>query len=412
MTEEPSRAELKYLVERQREEIITINAVGKLLVSSTNPTELWQLIASYLKETFPVAVAVLVIPKQRMLNLIRFANSTDADLTALLPELEALSAQQHRLTWSLNSLTPTIHNGHADDSWRSQAPLRQLRSRHTMAITHHDEPMGLLALYSGKPEAFSPDERHTLDIIADQFSAALHNAFLFEELKQANAFKQDLLMVISHELRTPLTAIKEGVNLLGEGTLGPVTEDQREFLNTVDNNVGRLTTLVERATLASQLVANRVSFKTQDLLVGTVLKKLAEQFEPLAIAKKVQFSSSLPPEPLMFQADPERMQQALGQLLENAVHATPPERSVQLSARKVNATLEIAVSDAGPGIPPDQLKEMFLPFQMVGNVDNRKTGGLGLGLFIAYQLITRQGGELTVSSELGHGSTFTARFGA
>ncbi len=401
---EPSRAEFKYLVERQREEIRTINEVGRILASSTDPLDLIRRLAAYLKQTFPAALVGVLLPDHKLLHLIPFANIAQIDLANAINDHYTTALQSLGLTIDETKIPAQMETNASIKAQDLQGPLVYLRSRYFAVLSAGERRMGLLSVSSGKPAAFGQDDQHVIDIVADQLSAALQNAYLLQELVKANQMKNDLLMVISHELRIPLTAIREGVNLLLEGALGEVNAEQKDFLNTVNDNAGRLDILVEKVVSATQLLTGQLKCTFKPMPIQSFVADLGASFKPLAAAKQVTLTIAIPVPDATVQADPKRLKQAIGNVLENAIQASPSGAEVTLHVAQTPTGVQFLVSDAGPGIAAEELPKLFEQFRVVGGVDDRKTGGLGLGLFLARTILQAHGGAIVLESEVGRGT--------
>lgn len=404
---EPSRAEFKYLIERQREEIKTINEVGKLLNSTTDPQEVIRLVSSYLRQTFPLALCgVLVIP-QRKLHLVRFAKIAQIDFDGAIREI--WTKAQDRLRRELNEaeFARTIEDAGAGQG--SQAPIGYLRSNYSTPLLFDAQVIGLLIVFSGKADAFTKEDEHVIDIVADQLRAALRNAVLLDELRRANELKNELLMVISHELRIPLTSIQEGVNLVVDGSLGPVNTEQRDFLKTVTDNTARLERLVDKVMIASQIVGGHLSCAIKEIDATALMKETLEAFGERALAKGAKLELQGADRPLNCQADAKRLRQAVGEIVENAVQAVGQDGRVTLACSETADSAQLVVTDTGPGIPAEELPKLFGQFGSIGGVDDRKTGGLGLGLFIAKAILDLHRGTIGLESQPGQGTRVTIR---
>ena len=427
---EPSRAELKYLIERQREEIKTVNEVARLLSTTTDPDEIIRLVASYLRQTFPLALCGVLLSAQRKLHVIRFAKISPADVATAIRDICAKASEQLAKPIEAQALTRVVEDQSAGAGQWVQAPVGSLRSHHFATLvterrrgsrgtegggatepaargTADGDTMGLLSVFSGKAEAFTNEEQRVIEIVASQLRAALRNAFLLDELRRANELKNELLMVISHELRIPLTSIQEGVSLILDGSLGAVNAEQQEFLKTVDTNADRLQALVEKVVTATQLVTGRLAYARQELELATLLQELEGLLGPLAKQQQVQLTLTAGRGSTVFQGDGKHLTQALCYVVENAIQASPSQGQVVVEGTSTPRGLDIHVSDTGAGIPPEALPTLFEQFRFVGGVDDRKTGGLGLGLFIAKAIVTAHGGTIQLQTQVSQGTRVT-----
>jgi len=400
---EHSRAELKYFVERQREEIRTLNEAGKLLSAATDPQQIIQLAISYLHNTFPVALCALWLLEQRKVHMRLFAALPEVEIASALRQLRtAASELLHRPISEEDSELLVKDSTHQPTSWAQ--PTIALRAHLFAPLTVKDQPIGLLGLFSGQAEAFTKEDQHTVGVVADQLGAALRNALLVEELRRAVEVKNELLSIVSHELSTPLTAIKEGVNLLLDGALGQTTPDQQDFLKTVLENTERLERLTQKVKTATELMTGQTKFTLESFDLRTLLANVEKSYRTLATTKQVHFKLVDYPKPLFWQVDMPHLSIALGQLVENAIQATPAEGLVTLKLSASAPEVEIQVLDTGVGIAKEALPTLFEQFKSVGGIHDRKMGGLGLGLFIANALIAGNGGTITVDSTPGEGT--------
>jgi len=243
-----------------------------------------------------------------------------------------------------------------------------------------------------------------------------HQAHLIEELEAArdkadaaNEAKSSFLGVISHELRTPMNGVLGAAQLLSatrlEGT-------QREYLSIIRNSGDNLLSLLNDILDMTKIEAGKMSFDVVDVQMDDLHRRVIGPFEAQAEAKGLALVSVFEGEiPSVVRGDPLRVCQVVQNLLSNAVKFTDQGeirytiRGRRISDRRVG--FEFSVTDSGSGISRDDLERLFQPFTQVDNSSTRKFGGTGLGLTIARRMAQIMGGDITVSSRLGEGSTFT-----
>jgi two-component system phosphate regulon sensor histidine kinase PhoR len=223
-------------------------------------------------------------------------------------------------------------------------------------------------------------------------------------LKQLENARQEFVANVSHELRTPLSLIKGYVETLLDGARDN-PETATRFLQTIDRNADRLKLLIEDLLTISELEFGRVQLKLQSVTVGPVLAKVLEDFQARASARNVTLVNQVPD--LAVRADPARLEQVLGNLVDNAIKYGRPQGSVIVggSARE-GGQVEVFVQDDGPGIPPEALERVFERFYRVDKARSRDQGGTGLGLAIVKHLVQSHGGWVWATSDPGHGATF------
>jgi len=242
-----------------------------------------------------------------------------------------------------------------------------------------------------------PDDE--LGRLARTFDAMI--ARLDEAFRRQRRFTADA----SHELRTPLTIIKGDLSLALARPRD--AEHYRQVLVEVDDEVDQMGRLVGRLLALARADAEEVTLQRKATDLSSLLADLVEQTRPLAEAKGLDLIAQIAPG-LTATVDPDAVTQVVLNLLDNAIKYTPSGR-VRLSAHQTASDDEvrIAVSDGGAGIPAEYLPRIFDRFYRVDRARSRELGGAGLGLSIARELARGHGGEITVHSVPGEGSTFT-----
>lgn len=223
-------------------------------------------------------------------------------------------------------------------------------------------------------------------------------------LKQLERTRKEFVANVSHELRTPLSLIKGYVETLLDGAKDN-PEVAAKFLQTIDRNAERLKLLIEDLLTISELESGRIKLQLQTLSLNAVVKKVLEDYRSRAGNKGVKLISEMPN--LSVRADPDRLEQVLGNLVDNAIKYGREGGTVKVGGRAVDEVqVEIAVQDDGPGIPPDALERVFERFYRVDKARSREQGGTGLGLSIVKHIVQSHGGKVWVRSEVGQGATF------
>jgi two-component system, sensor histidine kinase len=222
----------------------------------------------------------------------------------------------------------------------------------------------------------------------------------------ANAAKSDFLAVISHEIRTPMNAVISAANLLRRTKLDT---GQREHVSMLIDAGDVLMGLLNDVLDFSKIEAGKMQLESADMVVRDRLAALSRLWEPRAEAGGVRLGVTVAPDvPQAVRTDALRFQQILFNLLSNAVKFTR-DGEVLVDVRWVDEQLVVAVRDTGCGIPAERLKQIFNSFEQAEVGTTRRYGGTGLGLTISRKLAELMGGDLTVESVVGEGSTFTLR---
>jgi two-component system phosphate regulon sensor histidine kinase PhoR len=223
-------------------------------------------------------------------------------------------------------------------------------------------------------------------------------------LKKLERTRQEFVANVSHELRTPLSLIKGYVETLLDGARNN-PEVAVRFLQTIERNAERLNLLIEDLLVISELESGRVQLNLQAVGLRPAVDKVIEDYKARAGQKDIRLFNEAPA--LSVQADPNRLGQVLGNLVDNAIKYGRNEGTVTVGAQSSPpGFVEIFVRDDGPGIPSDALERVFERFYRVDKARSREQGGTGLGLSIVKHLVLTQGGRVWAKSELGQGATF------
>jgi PAS domain S-box-containing protein len=229
------------------------------------------------------------------------------------------------------------------------------------------------------------------------------------DLEVANRAKGEFLAAMSHELRTPLNAIGGYTELLELGVRGPVTEAQREDLARIRRSQQHLLGIINDILNFSRIEAGQLSYDFGDVAVREVVDAVMHMVAPQAHGKGLLLELGSCPPDLVAWADRAKLEQILLNLVSNAVKFTAPNGTVTLSCAASPNEVALGIRDTGIGIPPEQHAAIFEPFVQVGRSLTTQREGTGLGLAISRDLARAMGGEITVESKVGAGSTFTVR---
>lgn len=225
-----------------------------------------------------------------------------------------------------------------------------------------------------------------------------------QPIRQAYDQLQRFTANASHELRTPLAAVLSNAQV---GLLVPLDpEQQRSYLEQVVKAAKSMSTLVSNLLLLARHSGRLAPESLKEIDLTSLLKELADAYSTQATAKQLSLKSDLPQQPVELEAEPDLLRQAVENLLSNACKYTQPSGTVQLRLFTQSHWAVIQVSDSGVGIPQADLPHIFERFYRVDKQQSRQTGGFGLGLALAKQLVEAHGGQISVTSVVGEGSTF------
>jgi PAS domain S-box-containing protein len=228
-----------------------------------------------------------------------------------------------------------------------------------------------------------------------------------EAAEAGNRAKSDFLAAMSHELRTPLNAIGGYTELIDMGLRGPVSEEQRRDLARIRASQAHLLGLIGGLLDLTRIENGHVHYDIQSIGVVPMLADIEALVLPQAAAKKQFLTCERCDPELAVHADREKLRQVLLNLLSNAVRHSPVGASITVVAeRREKQLVAIEVRDTGPGIPPDRQEAIFEPFVQLDRSLTRSTEGVGLGLAISRDLARGMGGDISVVSAPGEGSSF------
>ena len=277
-----------------------------------------------------------------------------------------------------------------------------------------NEVLGIFQLASRTPRKFRPEEVNLLETIGNQMGVALQKAQLYEEtrdqaieLKKANKGKDEFLSVMSHELRTPLNVIAGYAEMTKQGIFGEINAEQHNALGKILGHSKDLLGMIGGILQATKIEAEAVNVAKEEVALGELLNEIKSSYAG-SLDKDLNLRWDYPSELPCVTTDGEKLKHILQNLINNAIKFTD-RGSITINVGDLADSGKIAfkVADTGIGISEEELPFIFEKFRQVDGSATRTYGGVGLGLFIVKKFTERLGGELSVSSELGKGSTFT-----
>jgi GAF domain-containing protein len=292
-----------------------------------------------------------------------------------------------------------------------------IRSLLVVPLLVRDKVIGTLSIDDLKPNAFDYEGR-LLTIAAAQAAVAIENAQLYEslqgsyaeleqaynELQQVDKLKSEFVQSISHELRTPLTFVKGYVELLQDGEMGDLTEEQEKALSIVMKKADGLARLVDDIISLQQTGQQKPKLSPFSLvdLGRTEVQAARASAAEAGVTLVDEIPDGLP----HAMGDEQRLSQVFVNLVGNAIKFSGVGDTITIRMRQEGSTIRTEVEDTGIGIPEDQLSRIFDRFYQVDGTTTRRYGGTGLGLAIAKQIVEAHNGIIGVESELGKGSLF------
>ncbi len=226
-------------------------------------------------------------------------------------------------------------------------------------------------------------------------------------LREVDRLKDEFVSIVSHELRTPLTSIRGSVQLVLDDPGSVPNAEHQQLLQIALNNCERLVRIINDILDISKMESGHLTLNPKPCQVADMVRQSIQVVEGSARAAQVTIEARLPAVLPPVLVDPDRIVQALVNLLANAVKFAPPNSIVTVTAIASEQTVMVGVADQGEGIAPENLARLFQKFQQIDSSSSRRKGGTGLGLAITKTLVELHGGRIFVDSEPGKGTRFS-----
>jgi K+-sensing histidine kinase KdpD len=282
-----------------------------------------------------------------------------------------------------------------------------------MPLSLNKEPLGLLDVAYLKPQTFTQEELDFLYALGQEAALAIRNARLYERertqvarLRALDELQRTFVSAVSHELRTPLTCIRASVEMLG-AMREDLSTDQAELVHTIEHHTSRLEGLVSDLLEITKLEAGQVTLSEQPTDLCALVNRAVDTLRPLSMRKRQNLLLHLDTTSGSVNVDRGRIEQVLTNIISNAIKFAPKQSQIDVHLSESDGSLQVCISDQGPGIPEEDRGHVFDKFYVIA--DGRGLSGLGLGLYIAREIIELHGGQIWVESEPQQGSTFCFR---
>jgi PAS domain S-box-containing protein len=226
-------------------------------------------------------------------------------------------------------------------------------------------------------------------------------------LKVANRVRANFISMVSHELRTPLNSVHGFIELILQGHMGPLSEEQQVYLGYTQEGVQQLISIVEDILFMSRSDLGQFEIKPQKVQFSSLVRQVVDSMRPQAFKASVELRQDVPGDLPLLYIDPQRIKQVLNNLVSNAIKFTPPGGTITVSTQPYNDYFEmISVIDTGYGIPAEDRQHIFERFYQSNHSEQSKMGGYGLGLSIARLIVDQHGGMIDCDTTLNKGTTF------
>lgn len=308
----------------------------------------------------------------------------------------------------LERATVRIDNLLEDERYLSNAALLSLVQKHIRissllvvpVTTKGNVVVGGLIFGHSKPAMFTKNQENLVAGVVAQAATALDNAKLYEEVKALNAKKDEFIGLASHELKTPLTSMKGFLQILERNDSGGLNKN---FIEKALKQLNKISSLVSDLLDVSKIQSGKLYLDFETFDFQTLMLEVIELVQFSSDTHQIELDSDSLALPV--QADRQRVEQVLINLISNAIKYSPNASKVVIRVRKTDLELRIGVQDFGFGIEPDQMFNIFSRFYRVESIASH-ISGLGIGLFITKEIVERHKGRIWVESEHGKGSEF------
>ncbi len=267
--------------------------------------------------------------------------------------------------------------------------------------------LGALSLAVTHGRRFSPEDQALAEDLAYRTAAAVDNARLYHEAREAVRLRDVFLSVASHELKTPLTSLFGNAQLLQRrlGRQGGLSERDQRTLQVLVEQASRLNKMITALLDISRLQTGQFSIQREPVDLCALVLRLAEELRPALDQHTISVRSDGAALPMI--GDELRLEQVLHNLIQNAIKYSPSGGAIVVRLERRGQQAAVAVVDRGIGIPADALPHLFSRFYRANNVQDQQISGIGLGLYVVSEIVALHGGSVEVDSEEGSGSTFT-----
>lgn len=311
------------------------------------------------------------------------------------------------------SLTTNVRTLSDTNPGTYHAPQASLASLLILPLRTRREMIGALLIAANDPDRAMTDDKLPLaEVLAERAALAIENAKLYTEqvdarrkVENLSRLKDEFLSIASHELRTPVTSIKGYTQLakmlIKEGDLNT----SEEYLDIALDQIERMSRLILELLDVSRIETGRLEIRRETIGWTHFVRDVVHRHH--AAFRDRQFHIEAPDEGRYVSGDRDRLEQVLGNLLENAVKYSPDGSDVHVAVETRGEMIVTAVRDHGIGIPADEIGLVFERFHRGRQVSTTNYGGLGLGLYITRQIVERHGGSIWVESREGEGTTFS-----
>jgi signal transduction histidine kinase len=292
--------------------------------------------------------------------------------------------------------------------YRAQALTEGIYSMLSAPLRGKKGPLGLIRAYSTELDHFTEADATFLAAMASEGSVAIENAMAYRALGQLEEMKSKFVLMVTHELRSPVGVIRSLLRTMTAGYVGLMSPEQQDIIGRALHRADFLQALIDDLL---DLAAGKKELGLKEehgpVRLDEIIGQVVERFETAARENHIELEYRAPKDgPVIVNAGSEGLDRIFNNLVSNAVKYTPNGGHVGIDLRLEAGMARVEVSDTGIGIPDDSLDHLFEEFFRAPNAKAQVKEGTGLGLAITKDLVARYGGQISVQSKLGKGTTF------
>jgi CheY-like chemotaxis protein/two-component sensor histidine kinase len=244
--------------------------------------------------------------------------------------------------------------------------------------------------------------------LVNRAAVAIENSKLYSDLKDADRRKDEFLAMLAHELRNPLAPIRNALHIMNSPGVAPDMVKRAHEMT--ERQVQHMVRLIDDLLDVSRIMRGRIELRREAIELSTMIARAVETVHPILDAQGQELVVTTPPDPIWLDADPTRLVQIIGNLLNNAAKFSERSGRIWLTVERDDGEAVLRVRDEGAGIPADLLPHVFDLFVQGDRTLERTRGGLGIGLTVVRKLVELHGGTISVQSDgAGKGSELTVR---
>ncbi|MDP3791429.1 MAG: GAF domain-containing sensor histidine kinase [Candidatus Omnitrophota bacterium] len=256
-------------------------------------------------------------------------------------------------------------------------------------------------------DVFRESDLDLLNAIADFAAIAIEVIKLEEQISKSNKDHRELVSNVAHDLKTPLATIKEAILLMLEGVSGQINEKQKKYLDISAENVERMVHMVDDILLSDDTLCSRQSLNRNLFNVTDTAKGIIDSLGIIAKKKGIKLGGYIPDKRIEIWGDPDKLNEVISNLVENAIKYNRPEGRVDVSLEEDERSVTISVRDTGMGISKEDIGKIFDRYYRINSAERKDVAGSGLGLSIVKNIVNMHKGNIAVESESDHGTKFT-----